>query len=333
MSQSRFLLVGCLVATSSFAQAAWAGLSLSREGRETSSKHVKLEQVPEAARKTLLDQAGNNKIRELEKKVVDGQTVYEIEIIDDGKELEIVVASDGKLVRIKREGEPEEALVASLSGDRDKRRAFNVNRKKLGTEGHNPYFPLTPGLKLHLTDGIQTVVFSVLNETKVVDGVKTRVVEEYETKDGELIEISRNYYAIDKVKGDVYYFGEDVDIYENGKVVSNSGAWLSGVKGAKFALMMPGKPAVGDNFYMEMAAGAVERVEIANLDATLDTPARSFSNVVHAMEYDELDGGTSQKWYAPGIGMVGDDEMRVVKVELPTDPPGRQMESPGAGSR
>jgi len=294
---------------------------------------VKMKQVPEAARKTLLAQAGNNKIRELEKKVVDGQTVYEIEIIVDGKETEVVVAPDGKLVRIKREGEPEQALVASLEGDRDQRRTFDVERKSLGLAGHNPYFPLTTGLKLHLTDGTQTVVFSVLDETKVVDGVETRVVEEYETRDGELIEISRNYYAIDKVKGDVYYFGEDVDIYENGKVVSNDGAWLSGMNGAKFALMMPGKPTVGDRFYLEMAPGAVERVEIASVDATIETPAQSFSNVVHAMEYDELDGGTSQKWYAPGIGMVGDDDMRAVKVELPTDSPGRQTESPGTGSR
>jgi len=317
MSQSCPILVACVVAASWFAKTVVADSNLSREGRETSSKHVILEQVPEAAKKSLLEQAGSNPIRELEEKVVDGQTVYEIELLIDGKEIEVVVAPDGKLVRIKHEGEPEQALVASLAGDRDRRRTFDVDRKNLGPVGHNPHFPLTTGLKLHLTDGSQTVVFSVLNETKVVDGVETRVVEEYETRGGELIEISRNYYAIDRIKGDVYYFGEDVDIYENGKVVSHDGAWLSGANGAKFGLMMPGKIAVGDRFYLEMAPGAVERVEIASIDATLETPAESFSNVVYALEYDELDGGTSQKWYAPGIGMVGDDSMRVVKIEKP----------------
>ena len=319
MSQGRRMFVGWFMAASSLAESGWAGPELSTEGRETSSKHVSLEEIPERARQTLLAQAGENRIRELEEKVVDGQTVYEMELRIDGKEIEVVVAPDGKLVRIKREEGPKSALVASLSGNRDRRKTFDVDRKHLGPHGHNPYFPLTTGLKLHLTDGTETVVFSVLDETKVVDGVETRVVEEHETRGGEVVEISRNYYAIDKIRGDVYYFGEDVDIYEQGRVVSNEGAWLSGVDGAKFGMIMPGTPQVGDKFYLEMAPGAVEQVEITQVDATLETPARRFSQVVYVKEYDELDGGTSEKWYAPGIGMIGDDAMRAVKIELTID--------------
>jgi hypothetical protein len=71
-----------------------------------------------------------------------------------------------------------------------------------------------------------------LNETKVVDGVETRVVEENESDKGKPVEISRNYFALDKQTGDVYYFGEDVDIYKDGKVSSHEGAWLAGVHGA-----------------------------------------------------------------------------------------------------
>jgi hypothetical protein len=325
--QGRWMLACCLVAVGSMAPSVWAGSGLSHEGRETSNKHVTMDQVPEPARQTLLQQAGENQIRELEEKVVDGQTVYEIELRVDGKEVEVVVTPDGKLVRIKKGDEPKNSIVASLSSNRDRRRTFNVNRKNLGPVGYNPYFPLTSGLKIHLTDGHETVVFTVLDETKVVDGVETRVVEEYETKGGVLVEISRNYFAVDKVKGDVYYFGEEVDIYENGQVVSNDGAWLAGVNGAKFGLIMPGRPTVGDKFYLEMAPGAVERVEIAKIDAMLETPARQFSHVVHAKEYNELDGGTSDKWYAPGIGMVGDDGMRVVKVELTIENPEPRQDS------
>lgn len=58
---------------------------------------------------------------------------------------------------------------------------------------------------------------TVLNETKMVDGVETRVIEDRETKNGQLIELPRDYYAIDSAKNDVYYFGEDVDVYKNGK--------------------------------------------------------------------------------------------------------------------
>ena len=94
-------------------------------------------------------------------------------------------------------------------------------------------------------------------------------------------------------------------------------AWLAGANGVKFGLIMPGKPTLGDKFYLEMAPGAVERVEIVKLDAKLETPLRSFSQVVHCREYDVVDGDSSQKWYAAGIGMVGDDEMRAVKIEQP----------------
>ena len=197
------------------------------------------------------------------------------------------------------------------------RRSFDVDRERLGTVGSNPFFPLTPGLRIHLSDGSETVVLSVLDETRVVDGVETRVVEERETEDGELVEISRNYFAIDRTTGDVYYFGEDVDIYDAGKVVSHDGAWLAGVNGVGFGLIMPGRPAVGDRFYLEDAPGAVERVEIADLDAKLETPLRSFAGLVHCREHDVLDGGVSLKWYARGVGMVGDDGMRVVKIEQP----------------
>jgi hypothetical protein len=55
---------------------------------------------------------------------------------------------------------------------------------------------------------------TVLDETEVVAGVATRVVEECEWEDGELIEASRNIFA-HAPDGVVYYCGEDMDIYED----------------------------------------------------------------------------------------------------------------------
>jgi hypothetical protein len=46
--------------------------------------------------------------------------------------------------------------------------------------------------------------------------------------DEELIEISRNYFAQTQTgpaPGTVCYFGENVDIYEDGEIVSHEGAW------------------------------------------------------------------------------------------------------------
>ena len=95
--------------------------------------------------------------------------------------------------------------------------------------GREPYFLLTPGLQLTLQGsegGKGTVlVITVLAETEMVGGVETRVVEERETAGGALVEVSRNFFAIHPSTKDVYYFGEDVDIYKNGKVQSHEGAW------------------------------------------------------------------------------------------------------------
>src|SRR5262249_8703272 len=133
------------------------------------------------------------------------------------------------------------------------RDSFSPDKSALSDSGRGMYFILEPGYRLRFAYGKDTLTVTVLDETKVVDGVKTRVVEERETKDGQAIEVSRNYFAIDKSNGDVYYFGEDVDIYKNGKVANHEGAWLSGEKGAKFGLFIPGKPRVGDRYYQELA--------------------------------------------------------------------------------
>lgn len=91
---------------------------------------------------------------------------------------------------------------------------FNVEKITLADKGSNTYMILKPGYKLILSDGKDTLTITVLDETKIVDGVRTCVVEERETKGGKLDEVSRNYFAIDKATGDIYYFGKDVDIYD-----------------------------------------------------------------------------------------------------------------------
>src|SRR5882724_13445014 len=127
--------------------------------------------------------------------------------------------------------------------------SFGVNEKNLSPTGRNRYFILEPGYQLVFEgkedDGTVQLTITVLNETKRVDGVETRVVEERETSNGKLAEVSRNYFAFDPAAHNLYYFGEDVDIYKDGKVVNHDGGWLAGVNGAKYGLAMSGAPRVG----------------------------------------------------------------------------------------
>jgi hypothetical protein len=161
----------------------------------------------------------------------------------------------------------------------------------------------------------EKVAITVLDETIVVDGVKTRVVEEREWKNGELAEVSRNFFAICEKTKDVFYFGEDVDEYEKGKVVGHSGAWRAGQAGAKAGMMVPGRPAVGMKYYQEVAPKvAMDRAEVASITDQLKTPAGAFTNCLKTQETTPLDPAEKgYKTYAPGIGIIQDEDLLLVK--------------------
>ena len=156
-------------------------------------------------------------------------------------------------------------------------------------------------------------MISVLDETEMVDGIETRVVEEREYDKGQLKEISRNFFAMSKKTEDVFYFGEDVDDYEDGAVIGHGGQWRAGKDGARAGLYMPGKPAVGMRFYLEIHPGvAMDRAEIFQTDATVETPAGNFKNALIVSETSPLEeGDESYKRYAPKIGMIYDDGLEL----------------------
>jgi hypothetical protein len=188
----------------------------------------------------------------------------------------------------------------------------------LGPRGVNNYFlPLKPGCYLLLEgedDGEEvTLLVSILPQVKKVASVTCAIMREMEWKDGELVEISWNYIAICRKCNDVFYFGEDVDIYQDGKVVSHSGAWRADVNGAKPGLLMPGRPLNGARYYQEIAPGvALDRAEHLNDKATIETPAGTFENCQLIGETTPLEpGDLSIKAYARGIGMVQDDALKL----------------------
>ncbi len=192
---------------------------------------------------------------------------------------------------------------------------FDISKCKLLTSGRNEYFVLEPGFQLVLEGGGTRLEIRVLDETKTVDGVLTRVVEEREWKRGKLYEVARNYFAICEQTNDVFYFGEDVDFYENDKVVKHDGTWHAGKNGAKAGLMMPGTPKLGMRYYQEVAPGvAMDRAEIVSLTDTCKTPAGTFTKCMKVKEGSAIDlTATEYKYHAPGIGLVRDEDLRLIK--------------------
>jgi hypothetical protein len=194
---------------------------------------------------------------------------------------------------------------------------FGIAQCALAPTGRNPYFILEPGHQLVLEGGGTRLEITVLDETRQVAGVTARVVEEKEWKGGALYEVARNFFAICERTKDVFYFGEDVDFYENDKVVGHAGTWLAGRNGAKPGLIMPGAPRVGMKYYQELAPGAaMDRAEIVALNETVRTPAGTFERVLKVKERSSLDFWSSLRFweaeykaYAPGIGLVQDEDL------------------------
>ena len=188
----------------------------------------------------------------------------------------------------------------------------------VNTGSHPYYIPLEPGTQLLLEgeedDEQIELRITVLEDTETVDGVETRVVEEYETVDGELVEISRNFFAICAETNSIFYFGEDVDIYEDGQIVSHEGAWRAGENGARAGIIMPGTVLLGSRYYQEVAPGVAEdRAENVAMDVAVETPAGTFTDCLQVDETTPLESGVSFKLYAPGVGLVQDDVLLLVE--------------------
>jgi hypothetical protein len=208
-----------------------------------------------------------------------------------------------------------------LAADDSFQDTFDVPKGEFTSTGKNDYFILEPGYQQSFEGTSKAgrklaLVITVLDETKQVDGVETRVVEERETIDGKPIEVSRNYFALDRRNNDVYYFGEDVDDYDkSGKVTDHGGSWHAGKDGARFGLIMPAKPKVGMKYYQEIAPKkAMDRAEVLSLDETLKVPAGEFSKCLKTEETTPLEPKEREhKLYAPGVGLLIDGSMKLVK--------------------
>ncbi len=203
-------------------------------------------------------------------------------------------------------------------GGRPFTETFMVDEKELASTGKNPYFILEPGFQLVLEKSgkkKEVLVVTVLDETRKVGGIETRVVEERETVDGQVIEVSRNFFAICRRTNNVYYYGEEVDDYKDGKLVGHAGAWLHGEKGARFGLLMPGHPLLGSRYHQEIAPGvAMDRAEVVGVDETYETPAGKFEKVLRTEETTPLEPKEkAHKHYAPGIGLIHDGGLKLVR--------------------
>ena len=200
--------------------------------------------------------------------------------------------------------------------------SFNIGDCNFSIIGTNPYFILQPGYQLVFT-GVEdgeplNVTVTVSNETKDFgNGVLARAVEErtINSETSDLKEITKDYFAICEQTNSVFYFGEDVNNYEDGKLVDHEGSWLHGSNNARAGLIMPGTILLGSRHYQEIAPDvALDKAELVSMNQTVSVPAGKFSGVIQMNEKSDLEPGIEEvNLHAPGIGQVIDNELVLVK--------------------
>ncbi len=189
---------------------------------------------------------------------------------------------------------------------------------------NNPFFPVVVGSESML-EGVDDegaavlLIITILDETEVVAGVTTRVLEEMEFVNGDLIEVSRNFFA-QAPDGTVCYFGEEVDICEdgleqvgdeffcNGEEPSHEGAWRADEPGNQAGIIMLANPVVGQIYSQEDAPDIAEdQGEVLALGMPIDVPAGEFEDTLTTEDCNRLDGSTDIKVFVDGIGLAIDD--------------------------
>ena len=189
----------------------------------------------------------------------------------------------------------------------------------------NLYFPVVPGAHRAYegevvdedTGEVETegFVLEVLTSSRTIFGVETRGIRDRAFEGDLLVEETIDYYAQDD-GGNVWYFGEDVTNFEyddDGNLIGtdNDGAWLPGENGALPGILMPAAFNLGDVYYQEYAPNdeAIDVGENFAEGVDVDGALGTYEDVRVVRESTAIEPGVfGNKYYAPGIGLVLEEE-------------------------
>ncbi len=149
----------------------------------------------------------------------------------------------------------------------------------------HPYWPMRPGTTWHYVERnaseTQHATVRVTHRTKLIKGVRARVVRDIVRSGGEVVEDTRDWYAQDS-GGSVWYLGEATAAYENGQIVSHAG-------------LLPRRYWVA----------AEDRALILSRREAIKTPTGFHRHMLHTSNSTPLERSVLEnKFYARGIGPV-----------------------------
>ena len=220
--------------------------------------------------------------------------------------------------------------LSAASGLRPAERAPRVHPSPSHfTQGRvdNAWFPLKPGERYvyrgtegkdHLRD-----VLIATYRTRVVDGVRCRVVFDRVWRNGILDERTYDFYA-QTHRGTVWYLGEHTALLDrHGHVISREGSFVSGRNGAEAGIFMARHPRPGPSYHQEDYPGHAEDVfTVVRRGAHIVVP---FVHTTHALLTKETTvlepGVVDHKYYMRDVGTIrevtvkgGSESLRLVSL-------------------
>ncbi len=201
------------------------------------------------------------------------------------------------LVPLAACGGPDPAGEASQTGTaapgRTDSAAGPAPRFSTPTDVDNRMFPLRPGTQFEYRGKVvegggsepHSVIFTVTDVTKVVNGVRTVVAWDRDIRNGERREVELAFFAQDDA-GNVWNFGEYPEEYENGKFAGAPNTWIRGANGGYGGRHMLAQPRVGAQ-YVEGRIPAIDFHDVSRItrvDHSTCVPSGCYQRVLMVTE-------------------------------------------------
>jgi hypothetical protein len=181
----------------------------------------------------------------------------------------------------------------------------------------NRWLPLVPGANTVLRGTVRgddgelhrhSIVATVTDLTKVINGVRTLVVFERDLDDGQLQESELAFEAQDRA-GRVWNVGEYPEEYEDGQLAGAPSTWIAGIARARAGIGMLAHPRLHTRAYEQGRAPAVGFFDCGKVTKTRQhvcVAIGCFRNVIVIDEWAPLEpeGGHQLKFYAPHVGTI-----------------------------
>ncbi|MDQ6934361.1 MAG: hypothetical protein M3130_03595 [Actinomycetota bacterium] len=181
----------------------------------------------------------------------------------------------------------------------------------------NKWFPLTPGTQL-VKEGTTLignrkvpyqVITTVTDVVRVIDGVKTVLVYDYELGTGQVTQRSLDYVAQDRI-GNLWIMGGATESWEAGRFVEVGDVWMSGVDGARAGILMPRDLTPRSPAWVIAQHGHEESVSRFVTKQRVCVPFGCFSHVLVTREGTTAGPDNEFKYFAQGLGQIRNEPRR-----------------------